>query len=283
MGESSLLWVGTASAGRIQVGSATFATLAELADHLRARQDPWGGLVRCAAALGIALHAMQSASAGSRDTNAALSEADALLHDLPVRGVVARMRRCAALHVDILTGRELAARLVLEARRFQREQTDAVARAIAEAAALIPGSGPLLLTSPGGPGCDLGEGLLTGTVLAARQPGRPATDLLVVGPTILADDAVAYLADHDLAAQVIPDAIALTTARSKPLAAVLVRCLGENGFADPAAAALADNAAKRGILVIGISLLREDEDPPAGLLPLPSRARLVVMTAARSS
>lgn len=247
-----LAWTGTAQTGRVQVRTLdgqllSCAGLDELAVHLRQREDPWGGLVRCAAALGIALHAMRRAEVGG-DGFRAVDEAAELLRELPVEGVVTRLRACAEKHRDLLTGREAAARLVLEARRVQREQAESAAAAAAEAGRALPSSGALLLAWPGGPACDLADGLLTGAVLTARRPGGQARDVQVAGPAGLIADAVARLATAGIAA------MARDPADPRPPAAVLLRCSGDGRLAEGAAVALAAEAARRGAAVLAVGV-----------------------------
>lgn len=271
-----LVWSGTARSGRVRIQAPeghdlTFTTLSGLAAHLRQRQDPWGGMVRCAAGLGIALHAIQPDGPG--DLLGALEEAASLLQGLPVHGVLARMKACAMAHSDFLTPREGAARLVLEAKRIQREHSEGVARVIVSASQLIPTSGSVLLAWPGGPACDLGEGLLTGALIAARPTGGAGGGILVAGPEALAREAVDHLAAHGLDAVSIPAAQAVEAASCAHLACVLLRCVGDR--AEPAAAGLAALAAGRGVPVIGLGAAGADESASAALAALPTlRSRI---------
>lgn len=262
-----LAWTGSAHAGRVVLRSPlgvdeSCPTLAELTERLRRRDDPWGGVVHCAAALGCALHGMQRALAGA-DLYCALDEASALLQPLPVAPLVARLRACVDKHRDILKWPECAARLVLEARRIQREQAEAVAAAIAEARLAIPANGGLLLAWPGGPGCDLGDGLLCGTVTAARRTG----EVQVAGPTALAGETIAILAAHGLDAKP-------PTAAARAPAVVLLRCLGDGTLAEGSAVELAAEAARRGASVLAIGVRGDLPAGRDGLAPLTALPRL---------
>jgi hypothetical protein len=270
---SLLAWSGTARLGRVRIQAPeghdlTFTTLSGLAAHLLQRQDPWGGMVCCAAGLGIALHGIQRLGGMAADLDTVLDEADALLHGLPVHGVLARMAACIEKHRDILTPREGAARLVLEAKRVQREHTEAVALATVSARSLVPATGDVLLAWPGGPACDLGEGLLTGLLVATRRRGGPGTDIRVAGPEALAGDAVSYLTANGLGATVVSATAAHDIARNAPLSCVLTRCIGN--LAEPVAAELAALAAARGVPVVGLGVPGAAEPDGTSLAPLPS-------------
>ncbi|MCK6490486.1 MAG: hypothetical protein L6R48_19680, partial [Planctomycetes bacterium] len=61
----------------------------------------------------------------------------------------------------------------------------------------------------------------------------------------------------------------------RQLAAVLVRCDGDGGLAEPAAAALAHEAVRNGVAVVAIGLRARPGAQSAGLAPLPTqRTRL---------
>lgn len=274
-----LAWSGSATDGRVVVlapdgAVLTCASLEVLAGHLRERGDPWGGFTACAAALGTALHATQHPEL---DPDAVITAAAQLLHDLPVADVLARLRHCAHRHAEILGRRELGARLVLEARRLQREQADAVGRANELARPALRAPRSLLLAWPGGAACDLGVGLLTGTIIAAARGYQRADDLLVCGPPGLAAAAVADLASHGLAALAIDDGDARKRIAGAPLGAVLVRCLGRS--AEVPAAALAGLAASRRIPVIAIGIARDlpPEPPTLAAIPLGCQPHLVTL------
>jgi hypothetical protein len=266
MGTSATLvdWSGTALEGHVVVStpdgqSLTFTELGELAAHLRGRGDPWGGLVRCAAALGLVRHGLSAMQQGRGDLGSALREGGNLLSGLPVTGVVERLGRCVAAHRDLLGWRECIARLVLEAKRLRREQVEAVTVAVEAARPVIPASGPLLLAWPSGSACDLGEGLLTGAVLATRRSG----EVLVAGPAALTTAAVAQLSARGLAAQAI-DALP-----DRPLAGVLLRCVGERGMAEASAVELARAAGRRGARLVAIGVDCGGEPGNDGLAALP--------------
>lgn len=258
-----LAWVGSAADGRVDLcapdGSPqSFPALAPLADHLRVRGDPAGGCTACAAALGVALHALRLGDPGT-----ALDEAEALLAGLPVAPLLARLRACIAAHADLLAGATLAARLVLEARRMQRLHEEAVARAVDAARGAVPQRGRLLLAWPGGAACDLGPGLLVGAVVASGRRHAQADDLLISGPPALAASAVAELAAHGLPSRAV-DAAAAQAAMP---GGVLLRA----GSVDPAALVLAATAARRRVPVLAIGIERPDATP----LPPGCRACLV--------
>ena len=279
---AQLAWSGSARVGRVTLlapagNHLTFTELAPLAEHLRDRADPWGGFVQVASALGSAMHAVARVQHECGDAAGALDEAGFLLHGLPVHGIIARMRGCLERHRDVLTGRECAARLVLEAKRIQREQTEAVAMTVNALRSIVPGSGTILLAWPGGPACDLGDGLLTGPLMAGRPRGGDANEILIAGPEPLAAQACASLNEHGIAAMIAGPEVATPSGRFGPLAAVLVRCVGDTGLAEPAAVELANDAARRGVQVIGIGVRTEPFLHTAGLAPLPTqRTRIFI-------
>lgn len=281
MSPPPLAWSGTAIDGRVVVltpagASLACASLAELAEHLRQRQDPWGGFTACAAALGTALHCTRHPELG---VDAVVDEAGRLLKGLPVEPVLARLRACAHHHTDILGAREIGARLVLEARRMQREQAEAVARTAEQVRAVVRPLRTLLLAWPGGAACDLGPGLLTGAVISSERERPRAEELLVCGPAELAAAAVADFAAHGLAALAIDQAAASKRIAGAPLAAVLVRCVGGSGLAEAPAAALAAEAARRRIPVLALGVQREvpAQAPTLAALPLGCQSHVATL------
>ncbi len=269
--EPLLAWTGPATDGRIQVrlpdgASAVFAGLPDLAAHLRQRGDPWGGFTACAAALGLALHACRRLDLA---LDAVLDDAARLLQPLPVEGVVARLRACARKHADILGRAEIGARLVLEARRIQREQIEAVAHAIESARSAVAAFSRVLVAGVGSAACDLGPGLLTGTVLAAGRRFQRAEDVAVAGPAALAAAAVADLAQAGVPAVAVGDERARAIAAAGPLGLLLRGC-GAAGFAEPAAIELAALARRRNQPVVVIGVLRDPLPATTGLAALPA-------------
>lgn len=277
--EPLLAWTGPATDGRIQVRlpdgtNSAFTALPELAAHLRQRGDPWGGFTACAAALGIALHACRRLDL---TLEAALDDAARLLCPLPVTGVVARLRACGRKHADILGRTEIGARLVLEARRIQREQVEAVARAIESARDAVAAFSRVLVAGAGGSACDLGSGLLTGVVIAAGRQYQRAEDVAITGPPAIAAAAVA-----DLAATGVP-AIAVNDDRARAIAGsgslgLLLRGCGATGFAETGAAELATLARRHNQPVIVLGVLCDPPTVTTDLAPLPSGCQHHVIT-----
>lgn len=269
-----LTWSGTASGGSVRLRDTngeplSFYQLAPLADHLRSRGDRWGGFVRCAAAHGVAQHGMQHVLRGGGSLFAALDEAAQLLADLPVNQALRRLRACVEAHRDLLGWRELATRMVLEACRIQSEQEQAVTATTMLAAAALPRSGRLLLAWPGGPACDLSDGLLVGSLLQAQRSIQRTDEVLVAGPSALAAEAVAHLEAHGVPAKVAPPEVANAVAARGPLAGVLVRAHGAAAFAEPQAVALASAAASRRVRVFAVGAAVEEDPSFAGLARLP--------------
>ena len=104
-----------------------------------------------AAAYGVAQHAAQVATALPATSDAfaleeALAHADERLRSSRPTAVnlmwaLDRMRDCLERHVGMLTAREIAARLLMEARRIHREDAQLCDRIAANGAALLPRAG----------------------------------------------------------------------------------------------------------------------------------------------
>lgn len=269
-----LAWIGSAAEGRLELFSPagailTFHDLPTLAEHLSQRNDPCGNFVAAASALGIALHCMQHANL---DTPQAIEAAGKILEKLVIPDVLARMQACAQHHAWISNGAERAARLVLEARRFQRQSIEVHVPLFEKAKPVLSRARNVLLAWPGGSACDLGEGLMTGAIRANFKTTWKASDILISGPMELASSAQADLAKQGIASTVLDAAAAEKLTTSGSLGAVLLRTCGQN-FAEASAATLANIAAKRRIPVLALGIDRTfPADFPGKsvvLLPLP--------------
>lgn len=270
-----LAWMGSAAEGRLELlspGGETlvFHDLPSLAKHLTQRGDPCGGFVACASALGIALYCMQHANV---DTPQAIDTAGKILENLVIPDVLARMQACAQHHAWISNGAERAARLVLEARRFQRQSIEVQAPLFEKARSVLSRARNVLLAWPGGSACDLGEGLLTGTIRANLKNTWKASDIVITGPTELALSAQTDLAKQGIASTVLDAIAAEKLAASGSLGAVLLRTCGQN-LAENLSVSLATLATKRRVPVLALGIDRafpaDFHGKSAVLSPLPS-------------
>lgn len=97
-------------------------TLADLVAYLREHPKVNGASVVNLAALGAALHCTQR---HERGIFSALDEVATALLGFPAMPVIRRMEQCAERHAALLTPKEIAARLVLEAGRIVKENSGA--------------------------------------------------------------------------------------------------------------------------------------------------------------
>lgn len=269
-----IAWEGGVADGRVVLhdaagGSVRCDDLAAVAAVLQRHPDPWGGFAQGASAIGIALHL----SRGSGPWQPRLAEAGVHLSGLPISAVLTRLRACADRHSELLAPPEMAARMLLEARRMIRTWGEAVDKAAEAAAQAVPRSGTILLAWPGGPACDLGGGLLAGAVARSQRPGRPDR-VLVAGPEVLAAEAVGVLVAAGVQAEAVDAAAARAAVAGSPLSAVLLRCVGDGAVTERSAGELATAALARRLPVIAVGV-RERVRASGEMLPAQVRRFIV--------
>jgi len=146
------------------------------------------GAVALIAAHAVALHAFRSAEKPPQgrpaaDLEPAIAHACERLRDLAITNLPAvralgRMRDCFDRHVGALTAIEVAARLLMEAKRIQRELSELTERIAVLGAAELP-AGTIATIGATGALAKGGSGTALAAVLKARAEGK-AIDLVVV-------------------------------------------------------------------------------------------------------
>lgn len=165
--------------------------------------------------------------------------------------VLERMRVCCERHLGQLTALELCARLLMEARRVQREDAEAGVRLADRGVVLLPERGGVLTHGASGACVSGGAGTAQACILAALAAGRPLQVTVAAGnPTTHG----ARLAIIELRRAGAPVTLALSTGplfAQKRIQAVIIAspCVCANGDAvgDPGAYTLAVLARHHGI------------------------------------
>lgn len=147
------------------------------------------GAVALVAAHAVALHAFRSAEKPPQgrpaaDLEPAIAHAvdrlrDVTIVNLPASKALGRMRDCYDRHVGALTAIEVAARLLMEAKRIQRELSELTERIAVLGAAELPQQGSIVTIGATGTLAKGGNGTALAAVLRACADGK-ALDLLVV-------------------------------------------------------------------------------------------------------
>jgi len=135
-----------------------------------------------AGAYGLAMHAAQSAGKppsgrGSESLEPAIAFAhERLVTSRPtavnLRWALDRMRDCFDRHLGKLTALEMAARLLMEAKRIHREDAELCARIAENGAALLPQSGGVLTHCNTGALATGGVGTALGCIVTAFRGGK---------------------------------------------------------------------------------------------------------------
>lgn len=147
------------------------------------------GTVALIAAHAVALHAFRSAEKPPQgrpaaDLEPAIAHACERLRDLAITNLPAvralgRMRDCFDRHVGALTAIEVAARLLMEAKRIQRELSELTDRIASLGAAELPTQGTIAIIGATGALAKGGSGTALAAVLKARADGKDI-DLVVI-------------------------------------------------------------------------------------------------------
>lgn len=143
------------------------------------------GAVALSGAYTLALHAFKSALAGS-DVEEALTEAGTALaivspDSLPTRRALTRMRECFDRHVGKLTNLEIAARLLMEAKRIHLEAVELSERIAKLGAPILPESGNVVMIGATGALAYGGHGTALAAVLRALEEGKDITVCVIAG------------------------------------------------------------------------------------------------------
>jgi len=141
--------------------------------------------ISIAAAYGIVLHLVpivrrEHLAKGSEVLEQAFAHAcERLVSSRPtavnLRWAIERMRECFQRHTGQLTALEMCARLLLEAKRIQREDQELCRRIAAHGAALLPGTGGVYTHCNTGALATGGVGTALGCLVEARRLGKDIT------------------------------------------------------------------------------------------------------------
>ncbi len=158
---------------------ADIATLRQAIIDLAVRGAPAIGI---AGAYGLAMHCLQQAGKapsgrGSETLEAAVAWAhERLVTSRPtavnLQWALDRMRDCYDRHVGKLTALEMAARLLMEAKRIHREDAELCARIADHGAALLPQKGGVLTHCNTGALATGGVGTALGCIVHAVRAGK---------------------------------------------------------------------------------------------------------------
>lgn len=162
-------WLGGALDGRVQVAGVVCRTIEEALPALAALPGLEPPSWQVAAGYLAALQVFAASRAESGET-----VIRQLASRLPAAcgPALERMRGCAVAHQGTVMGAELAARLLMEARRLHRELAERSSRLAVALAENLPERGACWLHGAGGPLAWCGPGPLVGALALARAGGR---------------------------------------------------------------------------------------------------------------
>ena len=165
----------------VELGIADIEALRRAIIDLRVRGAPAIGI---SGAYGVVLHAVQQARAcGAGASSTALAEAIAHAHDrlvtsrptaVNLKWALDRMRACFDRHAGHLTAAEMAARLLMEAKRIHKEDADLCTRIAENGASLLPAGGIATHCNTGALATG-GVGTALGCILHAHRRGTAIT------------------------------------------------------------------------------------------------------------
>jgi methylthioribose-1-phosphate isomerase len=196
-----IIWAGGVGNGRLAasdrrrmpkwVRSKRLETLAEVIAAFQDGVVAGVGAVAQTAAFAVALHAFRQAEIPpqgrpSESLEASIAEAVATLQaatsdKVPAQRAIGRMRECFDRHVGKLTAVEIAARLLMEAKRIQREMVELSERIAVLGAKELPESGTIITIGASGALAHGGSGTALAAIVRAVQEGKTLTVTVIAG------------------------------------------------------------------------------------------------------